>query len=79
MEKIIITHTSITQRISESFMHDQLMNWYNEKAKTVRDIILVATSIIFFSCTMYYAIVSSKNISARGIEYRTQIEKNQNI
>lgn len=79
MEKIIITSKNMTQRISESFMHDQLMNWYNEKAKTVRDIILVATSIIFFSCTMYYAIASSKNISARGIEYRTQIEKNQNI
>ena len=69
----------MTQRISESFMHEQMTNWYNEKAKTVRDIILITASIIFFSCTLYYAIVSSKNISFRGTELRTQEEKNQNI
>jgi hypothetical protein len=68
----------MTQRISESFMHDQLTNWYNEKAKTVRDIVVVTISIMFFSCTLYYAIFSSKNISARGIDYKPQLEQEQN-
>lgn len=79
MEKMIITQKNMTQRISESLIHDQLTNWNNKKVKTVRDIILVTASIIFFSCTLYYAIVSSKSISARGTEYKAQKEQNQNI
>ena len=58
-------------RITQILNHEQI------KAKTIRDILLVSISFLFFSCAMYYAITSRKNISAQTTEYKMQISKSQ--
>ncbi len=58
----------------------QFIELYKTNARNLRDLLLVGVSIVFFSCTLYYAIVTSKNISSQATEYK-QVSpnvKNQN-
>lgn len=72
-----INPESMTLRRTEVLNHGQMNNLYKVQTKTIRDLLLVAASLIFFSCTMYYAIASRKNVSAKATEYKVQDYKNK--
>jgi hypothetical protein len=48
----------------------QLIDLYKTNARNLRDLLLIGASILFFSCTLYYAIVTSQNISSPSAEYK---------
>ena len=77
MKAQLITLKNKKPRVSETLNCRQITNPYKELAKTTRDFLLVTASLIFFSCTMYYAIVSGKKVSAQATEYKIQNYKSQ--
>lgn len=52
-------------KLTKALTVGQLTELYKENARTLRDLFLVGVSIVFFSCTVYYATVGSKNISSQ--------------
>jgi hypothetical protein len=72
-----INPENMTLKLTTVLNHGQIYNLYKEQRKTVRDLILVAASLLFFGCTMYYAIASGKKVSAQATEYKVQNYKSK--
>jgi hypothetical protein len=51
-------------RLTKVLTAGQLIDLYKKNARNLRDLLLIGASILFFSCTLYYAIATSKNISS---------------
>lgn len=77
MKATSINPENMTLKLTEVLNRGQINNLYKIQSKTIRDLFLVAASLLFFACTMYYAIASGKSVSAKTTEYKVQSYKNR--